>query len=157
MEFIVHTMIYGGETVRSDWILRNYRASDYLMYKQIYDDCFRPMRRALGIEPVDCCDSQSGLLKKADSIFILEFEKVLIGSVAIYENEIDDLVVRKNSRRQGYGQGLLRFAVARMQSAGVHPIRLHVADWNQGALRLYQRNGFVISETKILGEKNAGE
>lgn len=157
MEIIAHTMIYKGGPIHSDLTLRNYRGADYSMYKKIYEDCFRPMRQALKLEPLDCCDSQSGLLQKADCVFILDLENTLLGSVAIYGNEIDDLIVGKDHQRQGYGQGLLRFAVAHMQSEGVHPIRLHVADWNQGAVRLYQKNGFVIFETEILGEKNAGE
>lgn len=148
---IAHTMEYKGLALPlSEWNLRNYRAVDYPAYSVTYNDCFFEMRQALGLHPVNCCDERSALLEKADNIFILEVDGVLVGSVAIYGNEIDDLIVVRGYQRKGYGQGLLRFAVARMQRQGVTPIRLHVADWNQAAMRLYSRNGFAVVGTEIV-------
>lgn len=90
------------------------------------------------------------LLNKSENIFILEIDNHLAGSVAIYKNEIDDLFVAKSYQRKGYGKGLLRFAVARMQRMGVSPIILHVADWNRGAISLYTKNGFRIVKTETV-------
>ena len=148
---IAHTMQYtSGEQVTSNWSLRNYCDSDYPAYQRIYNACFADMRRALGLHPIHCCDSREELLKKAADIFILEIDGRLAGSVAIYGNEIDDLFVRKDFQEKGYGQGLLRFAVACMQQRGTQPITLHVADWNQSAVRLYERNGFRITATEVV-------
>lgn len=151
MDIIAHTMHYaGGELPMPDFEPRNYRDSDYLSYRDIYHGCFADMRRALGLHPVNCCDDRETLLGRSEDIFILEVDNQLAGSIAIYGNEIDDLIVAKKYRRKGYGQRLLRFAVASMQRAGVSPIVLHVADWNRGALELYVKNGFRIIKTETV-------
>ena len=72
----------------------------------------------------------------------------LVGSVAIYGNEIDDLIVGKSYQRAGYGEALLQFAISHMQSNNISPIVLHVADWNQGAIKMYMKNGFAIVKTE---------
>ncbi len=106
------------------------------------------MRAALQLSPVDCCYNEDELEHKKDNIYILETDGELIGSVAIYGNEIDDLIVRKSRQRMGYGKSLLRFAVSHMQNNDISPITLHVADWNQGAIRMYLKNGFVVVRTE---------
>lgn len=152
MKIIAHTMQYmGGVLPEPELNLRNYLSADYSAYQHAYNDCFSDMRRALGLSPVHCCDDRRTLLAKAKDIYILDVEGELAGSVAIYGNEIDDLFVAKNHQRKGYGQRLLRFAVASMQRMEVTPVLLHVADWNQDALRLYLKNGFQIIDTEVVG------
>ena len=151
MKIIAHTMRYmGGVLLNPGWDLRNYADTDYLAYAAAYNDCFSDMRRALGLTPIYCCDNRETLLSKAEDIFVLKVKGELAGSVAIYGSEIDDLFVAKNHQRKGYVQGLLRFAVARMQQGGVCPITLHVADWNRNAVRLYQKNGFQVIHTEVV-------
>lgn len=128
--------------------LRNYSAFDYEEYKRIYEECFRDMRTALQRFPVDCCDSKEELERKKDKIYILEVDGKLIGSVAIYGNEIDDLIVEKSFQRVGYGEALLQSAISYMQSNNISPIVLHVADWNQGAIKMYMKNGFATVKTE---------
>lgn len=53
------------------------------------------MRKALQIFPVDCCSSKEELQLKKEKIYVLEMDNRFIGSVAIYDNEIDDLIVEK--------------------------------------------------------------
>ncbi len=95
MEIVAHTMEYRGGNVSSDLAVRNYADGDYEDYKRVYEACFSEMRAALKLFPVNCCDSREDLLKKANDIFILETSGKLAGSVAIYGNEIDDLIVAK--------------------------------------------------------------
>ena len=147
MKIIAHTMEYRGGSIVSPLRLRNYSAFDYEEYKRIYEECFRDMRTALQRFPVDCCDSKEELEHKKDKIYILEIDGKLVGSVAIYDNEIDDLIVEKSYQRAGYGEGLLQFAISYMQSDNIFPIVLHVADWNQGAIKMYMKNGFAIVKT----------
>ena len=85
--------------------------------------------------------------KKIKYIYI-EIDGKLVGSVAIYDNEIDDLIVEKSYQRAGYGEALLQFAISYMQSNNISPIVLHVADWNQGAIKMYMKNGFAIVKTE---------
>ena len=148
MKIIAHTMEYRGGSIVSPLRLRNYSAFDYEEYKRIYEECFRDMRTALQRFPVDCCDSKEELEHKKDKIYILEIDGKLVGSVAIYDNEIDDLIVEKSCQRTGYGEALLQFAISYMQSDNIFPIVLHVADWNQGAIKMYMKNGFAIVKTE---------
>lgn len=150
MKIIAHTMEYRGESVSSDLAVRNYADEDYKEYKLMYEACFSEMRTALELFPVNCCDGREELLKKAKDIFILEISGKIVGSVAAYGNEIDDLTVAKEFQGKGFGTALLRFAVSRMQKAGIKPIQLHVADWNQNAVALYLKNGFQITKTETV-------
>ena len=151
MEIVVHTMEYSRkERLESPLRVRNYTERDFDAYQKTYNECFSAMRTALQRFPIDCCDSRENLEKKRDQIFILEIDGRLAGSVAIYGNEIDDLIVAREFQRKGHGQALLRHAVSRLQSKGVSPIVLHVADWNQGAIRMYLKNGFSIVKTETV-------
>lgn len=148
---IAHTMEYVGPVLTvPDWHFRSYSDADYPSYRAIYNDCFSDMRRALHLTPVYCCADRASLRSKARDIFILETAGEMVGSVAIYGNEIDDLIVARKYQGKGYGQGLLRFAAARMQRLGICPIVLHVADWNKKAMGLYKKNGFVAVKTEIV-------
>lgn len=148
---LAHTMEYSGPALPApNLCLRNYSDADYPAYRDAYNDCFSDMRRALHLSPIHCCSDRAALLSKAENIFLLETDGELAGSVAIYGNEIDDLFVRKDCQKKGYGHGLLQFAVACMQQRGTQPIILHVADWNQSAVRLYERNGFRITATEVV-------
>lgn len=150
MQIIAHTMEYHGEQISSDLHVSNYSPNDYEEYKRVYEACFSEMRIALGITPVNCCKNADELLQKASQIFLLKREGVLIGSVAIYDNEIDDLIVAKEFQRQGYGKKLLLFAVSKMQQDEAASISLHVADWNKNAVHMYLNNGFVIVKTEVV-------
>ena len=150
MEVVAHIMEYSGERILTNLHLRNYLNSDYDEYKRVYNECFSEMRTALQCFPIDCCDSKENLKKRSKNIFILEIDGSLVGSVAVYGNEIDDLIVAKEFQRMGYGETLLRHAVSHMQSSDISPIVLHVADWNQGAIKVYLKNGFSIVKTEVV-------
>ena len=150
MQIIAHTMEYQGEQISSDLQVSNSSPNDYDEYKHVYEACFSEMRTALELTPVNCCDNEYELLQKASQIFLLKKEGVLIGSVAVYDNEIDDLIVAKEFQGQGYGKKLLLFAVSKMQKDGAASISLHVADWNKNAIQMYLNNGFVIVKTEVV-------
>ena len=90
----------------------------------------------------ECCGSREELEREKEEIYVLEIDGELVGSVAIYDNEIDDLVVKKDFQGIGYGEALLRYAVSCLQSKNNSPIVLHVADWIQGPAGMYLKNGF---------------
>ena len=147
MGFLVHTLEYKGGPVNEAVCPRNYNCNDYEKYRKIYEDCFYPMRSSLGL-PRECCKSSDELAEIQDSIFILEDNGHIIGSVAVYGNEIDDLFVSSEYQRKGCGLKLLKFAIAYLQKKNTDRIKLRVADVNRTALSLYLKNGFVIAETK---------
>lgn len=140
---------YDGEKIDSNLNAINYSDIYYENYKAIYNDAFRPMRMALQLSS-DCCDTREQLIKKQADIHLLIFGNDLIGSVATYGDEIDDLIVNPVYQRKGYGKKLLLFAINRLQNRGQGSIFLHVADWNTNAIDLYLQNGFkFIKSEKI--------
>ena len=72
----------------------------------------------------------------------------LIGSVACYGNEIDDLFVCSKYRHLGYGRKLLIWAMNHIQEHCDDSIILHVAAWNEHAVQMYKDSGFVIVKTE---------
>lgn len=149
-DVLAHTMEYIGGLVKSSITLEQYTDKYFDEYKSIYEDCFCEMRTALGLQPVNACDSREELIKKQNDIFIYRENGRMICSVAIYENEIDDLIVAKDYQRKGYGKLLLDFAISYIEEKSITPIILHVADWNKNAVNLYLKNGFKIIKTETV-------
>ena len=119
-------------------------------YKRIYNACFYPMRKALDIEPYNWYSEYSQMADKASKVYLLLENGQILGSVACLGNEIDDLIVRTSEQKKSYGEQLLLWAINHIRQQNDAPITLHVAEWNQGALRLYEKVGFVIrSKEKI--------
>lgn len=62
----------------------------------------------------------------------------MIGSVACYGDEIDDLIVNKKFQNRGYGKQLLLWGMNHIRQKSNEPILLHVAKWNEKTLMLYE-------------------
>jgi len=151
MDVVAYTMEYTGFPINSSLTsLTQFEEKYYEEYKTIYEDCFYKMRKALCLEPYNDCDSLEQLLAKKEDIYLLVVDNKLIGSVAVYGNEIDDLIVSQNFQNQGYGKKLLLFGVALLQRKNISPIILGVAEWNQKAITLYKNNGFVVSKIETV-------
>ena len=75
---------------------------------------------------------------------------MLIGSVACYGNEIDDLFVIDGYRHNEYGKQLLIWAMDHIASSGYEELILHVAEWNQSAVQMYINEGFKIVKTDVV-------
>jgi len=100
---------------------------------------------------------------KRDIILVAEEDKALIGYVefgppnlSIFEildgdQELTRLYVLGDRQRQGIGTALLNAALAHPQMQRATNIYIDVLEKNEGAIRLYQRYGFVDT-----GYKNAG-
>ena len=142
MEIIAYEMEYIGGKVQSDIELITFREEYFEEYKNIYNECFYDMRKTLDIKPYYFYSSIEELRDKKERIFILKENNELIGSVAILDNEIDDLIVNKKYQGKGYGKKLLLYAINKMQNLKVEKITLHVAKWNEKAVKLYENSGF---------------
>ncbi len=110
-------------------------------YKQMYNSCYHEMREALHIEPYDFIQDDSFFDSKMDSVYCLIKDGILIGSVALKEKEIDDLLVSPDYQGRGIGRDILLWAIEHISE---DPVILHVADWNKRAIRLYESLGFEI-------------
>lgn len=83
---------------------------------------------------------------KIDTTFIYLQNGVIAGAVTCFDNEIDDLIVRKSFQRLGIGQKLLLWGMNHIKEQGYNDIDLHVAEWNQSAIKLYLKTGFNITK-----------
>lgn len=149
MQFSVHEMQFSGPApCEPDICCVPFTPDRFAEYKQLYNACFREMRTALQRTPVDWLQNISQLSN--DEIFLLLKDDTIAGAVTLCKNEIDGLIVNEACRRRGYGSQLLRWAMACIRRKNDAPITLHVAAWNQNALRLYCKTGFVITHTEII-------
>ncbi len=126
-----------------------YTADFQLRYKTLYNDCYRRMRTELDIRPYDYIQDDSFFAEGMDNVWLLVEGGELIGSVALRGEEIDDLLVDRRFQGRGYGRKILLWALERRQHARAV---LHVAQWNQRALRLYESMGFEVTETIVIGQ-----
>lgn len=113
-------------------------------YMASYNEAFYPMRKALDIEPFNWYSEESAVLEKADDTYMLIKDGKLIGAIACYGNEIDDLFVKASEQGKGYGRELLLWGMKHIREKNNEPITLHVAAWNQGACSLYHSVGFIV-------------
>jgi len=85
------------------------------------------------------------------AVFVAEDEGGIVGRLSVARDphpasrHVADLglMVAAPARRQGVGWALLEQAVAWAQTAGVRKLELHVFPYNEPAIRLYERFGFV--------------
>lgn len=115
-------------------------------YMKIYNECFYEMRKALEIEPINFYSDYSQMKDKADSTYLYLQNGMITGAVSCYGNELDDLFVNKAFQKRGLGQKLLLWGMNCIKEQGYDEIILHVAEWNQTAVKLYLKNGFVIQK-----------
>ena len=107
------------------------------------------MREALNIKPYDFIQEDSFFETGMDRVYLLLNGDEIIGSVALKDEEIDDLIVNPKYQGLGYGKQILLWALEHMPSGKVI---LHVAKWNQKAVCLYKKMGFEITKTSVIEE-----
>ena len=134
-EIIAYEMIYNKALkYQNDIICVPFHKEYWHEYMKIYNECFYKMRKALEVEPINFYYDYSQIKDKINDIFLFLQNGVIIGAVSCYENEIDDLIVE-----QLWGMNHLK-------EQGYEEIILHVAEWNQNAVKLYLKNGFCIKK-----------
>lgn len=143
--FTVFEMVYSDQKIEPSGIVCCPFDEKFIQaYKEAYNAAFRPMREALDRKPYDWYSDDEAILEKQKDIYILTSGDTLIGSVACYGNEIDDLFVTSAFRREGYGKNLLLWGMKHIREQGHEEIVLHVAEWNGAAVKMYQDAGFTI-------------
>ena len=144
-EIIAYEMIYNKALkYQNDIICVPFQKEYWNEYMKIYNECFYKMRKALEVEPINFYYDYSQIKDKMNDIFLFLQNGVMIGAVSCYENEIDDLIVEQSFQGQGIGQKLLLWGMNHIREQGYEEIILHVAEWNQNAVKLYLKNGFSI-------------
>ena len=147
MEITAYEMKYkNAQTPKGDIVCIPFEAAFFQEYKQIYNECFYEMRKALDIQPYNFLNAYEQIADKIQDIYLLTEQGEIIGSVACYGNEIDDLIVNPKFQLRGYGKQLLLWAMQHIRERSDEPITLHVAQWNHGALMLYKKVGFEVTK-----------
>lgn len=150
MGIIAYEMKYVKDDIEKNNILCiPFEQKYFQQYMKIYNSCFYEMRKSLDIEPYNFLSDYKQISEKSN-IFLLVDEEEIIGSVACYGNQIDDLIVNKKFQNKGYGKQLLLWGMNYIRQISNGPILLHVAKWNEKALRLYEKVGFDITNIKIV-------
>ena len=146
-EIVAYEMVF-DKTLKyqNDIICVPFQEKYWDEYMKIYNECFYKMRKELEIEPVNYYYDYSQIKDKINDIFLYLRNEVIIGAVSCYRNELDDLIVEKSFQGQGIGQKLLLWGMNHIKKQGYEKIVLHVAEWNQNAVNLYQKNGFKIKK-----------
>ena len=146
-KIIAYEMIYNKALkYQNDIICVPFQKEYWNEYMKIYNECFYKMRKALEVEPINFYYDYSQIKDKINDIFLFLQNGVIIGAVSCYENEIDDLIVEQSFQGQGVGQKLLLWGMNHIKEQGHEEIILHVAEWNQNAVKLYLNNGFSIKK-----------
>ncbi len=146
-EIIAYEMIYNKALkYQNDIICVPFQKEYWNEYMKIYNECFYKMRKALEVEPINFYYDYSQIRDKMKNIFLYLQNGVIIGAVSCYENELDDLIVEQSLQGQGIGQKLLFWGINHIKEQGYEEIILHVAEWNQNAVKLYLKNGFSIKK-----------
>ncbi len=114
-------------------------------YKELYNACYYDMRKSLDVKPYHFYQDFAQMKGREQNTFLLIQNRIIIGAVSCYENEIDDLFVNRVFQGKGYGKQLLLWAIHHIREQNQNPITLHVAEWNQRAICLYQNMGFTVS------------
>lgn len=149
MEIIAYEMKYVNDSVeKSGIICIPFREEFFQEYMGIYNECFFEMRKALDIQPYNFLNEYNQIVEKVKDIYLLINQGEIIGSIACYGNEIDDLIVNKKFQHKGYGKRLLLWGMQHIREKSNEPITLHVAKWNNDALMLYKKVGFEIANVE---------
>ena len=72
---------------------------------------------------------------------------LVVTSLAHGQSEIKRLWTAPESRGRGIASALLGAALARVAENGVDTVRLSVWEWRTGAIALYERLGFTITQS----------
>lgn len=151
MELIAYEMQYKNKNIMEAEPEKNlikcipFDKKYFDQYMDIYNKCFYEMRKALDIEPYNFLSDYFQIQDKIKDIYLLIIENDIIGSVACYGNEIDDLIVNVDYQGNGYGRKLLIWAMSKIRENNDLPISLHVAKWNDKAVSLYESVGFEVT------------
>ena len=145
--FFAYEMQYTGKEPRIDGVeMVPFCETHYPQYERIYNECFYAMRKALDVKPYRVYSDIAQIRDRMANLFLLMHDETIIGGVGCYGTEIDDLIVNKPFQNRGYGKTLLRWAIHHIRTYSDGPITLHVAEWNQTAIGLYLKNGFVVTK-----------
>lgn len=85
--------------------------------------------------------------------FVAEVDKEIVGMALVYFRfstwkgrtiHLEDLIVKEKMRGSGLGSALYQEVLKYAKSQGVKRVEWVVLDWNEGAIKFYERSGAKI-------------
>ena len=148
MSFTVFEMEYTGSGFEKSGIeCIPYDGKYFSEYQRMMNEGYRPLRKAIRIEPWDCMEGLEELQEEeVPCVYLLVRDGKLIGSIGVYGNELDNLVVAGEYQNQGFGTKLMLWGMERIREQNGGPITLSVVEWNKKAKRIYDRLGFTVTQ-----------
>ena len=119
---------------------------DYFIHKHIEKCIYDIVTSHSDVEMPEIVCTENEVLSMRNPV-------VLIRTIIDRENRnvaITNIHVQREHWYNGYGKQLLLWGMQHIRKQNENPITLHVAEWNQGALKLYEKVGFAVrSKEKI--------
>jgi GNAT superfamily N-acetyltransferase len=74
---------------------------------------------------------------------------------------LEDFIVSSDYRNHGIGQKLYNAFISEAKIQGCKLVKWEVLDWNEGAIRFYERNGAIIEKNwwdcKVVFERTTND
>ncbi len=159
MPFTVFEMEYTGSGFEKSGIeCIPYDGRYFSEYQQMMNEGYRPLRKAIRIKPWDCMEALEELQEEeVPCVYLLVRDGKLIGSIGVYGNELDNLVVAREYQNQGFGTKLVLWGMERIREQNGEPITLSVVEWNKKAKRIYDALGFTTTQALSVDLSGGGE
>ncbi|MCL2169794.1 MAG: GNAT family N-acetyltransferase [Defluviitaleaceae bacterium] len=155
VRFVMSEMGYKGGLVQSALHPALLTREYFERYVELVDACFYKMREELNIRPYGKHSYSLGSFDELSAnTYLLTEGGEVVGAVTCNGNDIGNVVVNPKFQGKGHGRKLVEFAISHMQKQGIDDIKLTVADWNVGAIGLYESLGFEIQKSSLIKGEN---
>ncbi|MCL2407545.1 MAG: GNAT family N-acetyltransferase [Defluviitaleaceae bacterium] len=147
----VYEMEYAGGAVMSSIAFVPFSINHYDKYIALMNECFYEMRKALNVQPY--AEQHRGLDSPhvlAQNTYLYLDDNEIVCAVTIDGNVIKSLAVNQKYQRQGYARKAMLFAMHRLQSHNISPLKLTVTKWNERALALHKSLGFLLTREYVV-------
>lgn len=150
-----HFMAYEGEADGVDILMPYdevipYDARYFDTYLEVRADAFLDLNREIDSRPYDERERRDEIEKwtekNKDKIWLFLKDGQLVGSIALYDGFFDEVFVAKNAQRSGMGSAIVNWALQLCKTNDWRP-GLCVVTSNKPAVKLYEKNGFVVKQT----------
>ena len=91
---------------------------------------------------------------------VAEVDNKIVGTALFYYRfstwkgrslHLEDLIVKASERGKGYGEALYKKVMEFAYNRGIKRVAWEVLDWNEGAIRFYERSGAkVMDEWRVV-------
>ena len=148
MSFVVFEMEFRGKDFEKSAIeCIPWDGKYFKEYKDMMDEGYYELRKAIGAEPYDCMHGVDELQEEeVPCVYLYVKDGELIGSIGVYGNYLDNLIVAAKHRRKGVGRQLMLWGMEKIRERNSKPIILTVVEWNRGAKRIYDKLGFILKD-----------